>query len=140
MPSRPSIFARLQTGGRLKRNQSAVFQWFTQNHDEFAAVLAKISRPGWQSIADELTAEGLKMPDGSPLTGPYVRHAWWRSDRAYTKSRPPKPAAATTPEPKPTPPTPGQMPPAVVIIDDEPEEDFKLIRAGKPRAFTPEGF
>lgn len=137
--SRKAIFSRLVAGARTRDNQSDVFRWFIQHHDEFAEVLAGVSRPGWKAIAAELQTEGLTGKDGASITATYARQAWWRADRAYTKSRPPKPAAILAPEPKPASSTPSQPPP-VIIIDDEPEEDFKLIRAGKPRAFTPKDF
>ena len=82
------IFARLATKGRIKGNQSALYQWFLQHHDQFAAVLAKIARPGWQSIANELSAEGLAMKDGQPLTGAYARVTWWRAHKSHEAKRP----------------------------------------------------
>jgi len=82
------IFARLATKGRLKDNQSALYQWFLKHHDQFAAVLVKIARPGWQSIADELSIEGLTMKDGRPITAAYARVTWWRAHKSYETKRP----------------------------------------------------
>ncbi len=74
MPPRTPLLARLQSSVRLNGNQSALFRWFLQNHKEFEAALAKVSRPTWQSITEEFGAEGLRLKDGGPLTVQYVRH------------------------------------------------------------------
>ena len=95
--TRKPIFARLATEGRLKNNQSALYQWFIKHHNQFAAVLVKIGRPGWQSIADELSAEGLTMKDGKPITAAYARVTWWRAHKAYDAIRPPRPPARLVP-------------------------------------------
>lgn len=100
--TRKPIFVRLATEARLKGNQSPLYRWFLQNHDQFAAVLAKISRPGWQSIADELSAEGLAMKDGAPLTASYARLTWWRAHRSFETKHPPRAV------PKPIPATQGR--------------------------------
>jgi len=94
------IFARLATKGRLKDNQSALYQWFLKHHDQFAAVLAKIARPGWQSIADELSAEGLTMKNGMPITAAYARVTWWRAHKAYEAKRLVRAPRAPVPAPR----------------------------------------
>lgn len=134
--SRKAIFSRLVAGARTRDNQSDVFRWFIQHHDEFAEVLAGVLRPGWKAIAAELQAEGLTGKDGASITATYARQAWWRADRAYMKSRPPKLATVTAPEPKPAPPAPSQPPPVMIISDEPEEEEFKLTFAGGPKVFT----
>lgn len=42
------------------------------------AALSESRRPGWQGIADALTASGFVKPDGKAITAVYARQTWWR--------------------------------------------------------------
>ncbi len=117
--TRKPIFARLATEARLKGNQSPLYQWFLQHHDQFAAVLAKISRPGWQSIANELSAEGLAMKDGTPITASYARLTWWRAHKSFEAKRSSRPVPKSIPEARGREIAAGVLP----VVDDEPAMD-----------------
>lgn len=108
MPKQDSIFQRLVSGGRVQGNHSDLVRWMILNHDKFAEVLAPIARPGWNSIADELTKEGLTRKDGLPLTSEYVRVSWWKARRAFGQHLKP-------PSTLPTPPPVAALPPVVQV-------------------------
>ena len=105
MPKQDSIFQRLVSGGRVQGNHSDLVRWMILNHDKFAEVLALIARPGWNSIADELTKEGLTRKDGQPLTSEYVRVSWWKARRAFGQHAK-APGTVQTPKPSPAAPLP----------------------------------
>ena len=83
MANQPKIFDRLRAASGSAGAQRSVYRWLVHHHDEFAAVIQRIDRPSWEVVAAELHAEGLAKKDGGPLTAAYVRHAWWKADKAF---------------------------------------------------------
>ena len=153
--SQKPIFARLKESVGPQGNQSALFRWFLLNHDKFAKVRAMGTRPGWPTIAAELTAEGLSTNDGGPITADYARQAWWRAQKAHKakagtvparKSRSKQSLAKSAepqaiippqskPEPSPAMQTPSQLPPGVRPVEDIPSTRNQFSFA-KPKDWT----
>lgn len=86
MDKQPSIFARLRQGAQAP-SRGSLYRWFLANHDPFAKMVGDVARPGWEAITAELTAEGLTMRNGQPLTVDYARQAWWKARKAVDLAR-----------------------------------------------------
>ena len=76
-----TLLTRLRVAATIHRNQSDLLQWYLTHYNDFAAVVATVRRPGWSAIATELNREGMTKPDGTPVTGDYAKHAWFRARR-----------------------------------------------------------
>lgn len=134
--SQKPIFARLKSSVVTKNNQSTLFRWFLLNHDRFAKVRAKAARPGWLTIAAELTAEGLTTSSGGPITAEYARQAWSRAHKAYearassvpAKGRQPKKAVAQPAAAHALPPEAVLHSPTDAGCEDEPAPRMRLRR------------
>ena len=111
------IMERLRKAVPLRKNQSALYHWFLQHYDTFAAIAEGNSRPSWSNIAEEFNAEGFRKPDGSEITPAYASAVWWKVCRARRGRQPPRTpdvAPSVSISHKPVPPTP-----AAPAEDDE---------------------
>lgn len=112
-----ATLTRIRDAAHRKSNQSPLLQWFQRNHAGFAAIMARQPKPGWDVVAAELTADGITMANGKPVTPAYARHTWWKVQRyrgalAKTikqaaqppaKPQPVTPPAPASPDPRPGP-------------------------------------
>jgi len=110
-------------------NRSALYVWMLENHDIFAAVVAKAGRPNWQALSEAFGTQGYTDSDGQPPSDEVTRQTWWRvrkTVKARRAKQPPPvsaPAAASL-RPEPSPPAP---PVAHVLPEAIEDDDSRII-------------
>jgi hypothetical protein len=55
-----------------------IYAWLVTNHDEVARLRHRLDRPGWDSIAQVMAADGVLGARGAAPNGNAVRRVWKR--------------------------------------------------------------
>lgn len=118
-----SALARIRSSAAIKRNQSSLYQWYVRHYDEFAAIVAGVSRPGWDVIASELMTENLSGLVNAKDPAAYARQTWWKVRKAHGRRKvvvvpnPPVVTQVLTTKP-------GEIAPGVRPAAEQPETEF----------------
>jgi hypothetical protein len=109
-------------------NRSALYVWMLENHDTFAAVVAKAGRPNWQALSEAFGTQGYTDSDGQPPSVEVTRQTWWRVRKAVKARRakqPPPVAAPAAASLRATPSPPA--PPVARVLPELGEDDDRII-------------
>lgn len=58
--------------------RSSIYVWMLENHDAFAAVVAKAGRPNWKALAEAFGTQGRTDTDDKPPSAEVTRQTWWK--------------------------------------------------------------
>jgi hypothetical protein len=108
--------------------RSALYVWMLENHDTFAAVVAKAGRPNWQALSEAFGTQGYTDSDGQPPSVEVTRQTWWRVRKAVKARRakqPPPVAAPAAASLRATPSPPA--PPVARVLPELGEDDDRII-------------
>nr|WP_294544760.1 hypothetical protein [uncultured Rhodopila sp.] len=111
-------------------NRSALYVWMLENHDTFAAVVAKAGRPNWQALSEAFGTQGYTDSDGQPPSDEVTRQTWWRvrkTVKARRAKQPPPPVAAPAAASLPATPSPPAPPVARVLPEPGEDDDSRII-------------